>query len=88
MSNEEGSPVCKKCNGEGVIHTGIDESPHRQCSACDGTGVAAPPPDISDAYAGAREDLAIWKKRALEAEELNRKFIADINGQTFMGEPA
>ena len=44
--------------------------------------------NLSDAYHGAREDLAIWKKRALEAEELNRKFIADINGQTFMGEPA
>lgn len=44
--------------------------------------------DFSDAYHGAREDLAIWKKRALEAEELNRKFIADINGQTFMGDPA
>lgn len=43
---------------------------------------------FSNAYHGAREDLAIWKKRALEAEELNRKFIADINGQTFMGEPA
>ena len=41
-----------------------------------------------DAYDGAREDLAIWKKRALEAEELNRKFIAEINGPTFMGEPA
>lgn len=45
-------------------------------------------PDFSDAYQGAREDAEIWKKRALEAEELNRKFIADINGQTFMGEPA
>lgn len=32
--------------------------------------------DFSDAYQGAREDLAIWKKRALKAEELNRKFIA------------
>ena len=40
-----------------------------------------------DAYDGAREDLSIWKKRALEAEELNRKFIAEINGPTFMGEP-
>lgn len=40
-----------------------------------------------DAYDGAREDLAIWKKRALEAEELNRKFIAEINGPTHMGEP-
>lgn len=48
----------------------------------------AQPQDFSDAYQGAREDLAIWKKRALAAEDLNRKFIADINGQTFMGEPA
>lgn len=44
--------------------------------------------DFSDAYQGAQEDLAIWKKRALEAEELNRKFIAQINDETFMGEPA
>jgi len=40
-----------------------------------------------DAYAGAREDLAIWKKRALEAEALNRKFMDEINGLTHMGEP-
>lgn len=44
--------------------------------------------DMADAYAGAREDIEIWKKRALEAEELNRKFIAGVNGQTYMGEPA
>lgn len=44
-------------------------------------------PDLKDAYAGAREDVAIWKKRALEAEALNRKFIAEVNGPTFMGEP-
>lgn len=41
-----------------------------------------------DAYVGAREDAAIWKKRALEAEELNRKFIAELNGPTYLGEPA
>lgn len=44
--------------------------------------------DMADAYAGAREDIETWKKRAMEAEELNRKFIAGINGQTYMGEPA
>ncbi len=44
--------------------------------------------EYGDAYQGAREDLAIWKKRALEAEELNRKFIAEVNGPTHMGEPA
>lgn len=53
-----------------------------ECSDC------TPRQDFSDAYQGAREDLAIWKKRALEAEELNRKFMREINGQTFMGEPA
>jgi hypothetical protein len=33
------------------------------------------------------EDLSIWKWRALEAEELNRKFIAETNGPISMGEP-
>lgn len=45
-------------------------------------------PDMTDAYAGAREDLSIWKKRALEAEALNRKFAASVNSPCFMGEPA
>ena len=48
-------------------------------------------PDLSDAYAGAREDLKIWKKRALEAEEtvrqLNRALAEEVDGPTFMGEP-
>ena len=44
-------------------------------------------PASVDAYVGAREDAAIWKKRALEAEELNRKFIAELNGPTYFGEP-
>lgn len=63
---------------------------------------AAPPPataplDYTDAYQGAMEDLAIWKRRALEAETTVRKQdkIIDrmgedlnaINGPTFMGEP-
>jgi hypothetical protein len=45
-------------------------------------------PASVDTYVGAREDAAIWKKRALEAEELNRKFIAELNGPTYLGEPA
>ncbi len=45
-------------------------------------------PDMTDAYAGAREDSSIWKKRALEAEALNRKFAASVNSPSFMGEPA
>lgn len=49
--------------------------------------VPASVPDFSDAYQGAMEEAAIWKRRALESEELNRKFIAEINGPTYMGEP-
>lgn len=37
--------------------------------------------DCGDAYQGAREDLAIWKRRALEAEE---KLRAHGDGQSYM----
>ncbi len=40
--------------------------------------------EFGDAYQGAREDLAIWKRRALEAEE---KLRAQCDDQSFMGEP-
>ncbi|MDC6128597.1 hypothetical protein PPH41_11610 [Burkholderia gladioli] len=59
----------------------------RACLAKIDAAPAAPVADMSDAYVGACEDLAIWKRRALEAEELNRKFLASINGDTHMGEP-
>lgn len=49
---------------------------------------AQPTANFADAYQGAMEEVAIWKKRALEAEDLNRKFVAEINGPTYMGEPA
>ena len=49
---------------------------------------AQPAPNFADAYQGAMEEVAIWKRRALEAETLNRKFIAEINGPMHMGEPA
>lgn len=52
-----------------------------------------------DAYRGARDDLMDWKRRALEAEALlsaergTSANLADalakeVNGPTFMGEPA
>lgn len=41
-----------------------------------------------DAYEGAREDLLDWKRRALAAEDLVRKFTREVNGPTFMGEPS
>ena len=51
------------------------------------TGIQ-PAPSFADAYQGAMEEVAIWKRRALEAEDLNRKFVAEINGPAYMGEPA
>ena len=54
----------------------------------DGYTSTQPAPSFADAYHGAMEEVSIWKKRALEAEDLNRKFIAEINGPTYMGEPA
>jgi hypothetical protein len=39
------------------------------------------------AYEGAREDLLDWKRRALKAEALNRKFANEVNGPSHMGEP-
>ena len=44
------------------------------------------------AYEGAREDLLDWKRRALESEatarQLARALTGEVNGQTFMGDPA
>ena len=52
---------------------------------------------LTDAYCGAREDLAIWKRRALEAEEklraesaVSSRLVSELNaenGPTHMGEP-
>lgn len=53
--------------------------------------------EYGDAYQGAREDLAIWKRRALEAEKALQEeriiterlgnALNEENGPTFMGEP-
>lgn len=60
---------------------------------------SAPPAQVvngeySDAYQGAREDLAIWKRRALEAEchvrrlgQINDYLVKDAQGESRMGEP-
>ena len=48
-----------------------------ECPACERVWNEAYPPTISKAaYDGAREDLMIWKKRALEAEALIAKYLA------------
>lgn len=59
--------------------------------------VQEPHKDLADAYCGAREDLAIWKKRALEAEselrneiDSSHRLISELNAQngpSHMGDP-
>ncbi|MGY2437507.1 hypothetical protein ACW4FQ_30690, partial [Escherichia coli] len=51
--------------------------------------------EFSDAYQGAREDLAIWKRRALEAEQKIRhqeqiidQLTLEAQGETRFGEPS
>ncbi|MGA4442562.1 hypothetical protein ACPA2N_25700 [Ectopseudomonas hydrolytica] len=51
--------------------------------------------DMADAYVGAREDLAIWKRRALEAEQKVRHqeqiidhLTLETQGETRFGEPS
>ncbi|WYX32167.1 hypothetical protein WJ976_12985 [Achromobacter denitrificans] len=105
---------CKRCGGPGWYTsrtTGYPES--IPCSACNPQGVSVErlakdpflaaqlwrkPVDFADAYQGAREDLAIWKRRALEAErdlraerETSSRLVAELNAQngpTHKGEPA
>ncbi|MFV6581435.1 DUF551 domain-containing protein [Klebsiella pneumoniae] len=50
--------------------------------------------EYGDAYQGAREDLAIWKRRALEAEEsvrrleqINDHLVKEAQGESRIGEP-
>ena len=50
--------------------------------------------EYGNAYQGAREDLAIWKRRALEAEkevqrlsDINDYLVKEAHGETRMGEP-
>lgn len=43
-----------------------------------------------DAYRGARQDLSIWKERALDAEhklKIALEAVNEMQGPTFMGEP-
>ncbi|MGV8294004.1 hypothetical protein ACV36C_34545, partial [Pseudomonas aeruginosa] len=93
---------CKRCGGPGwyTSHTtGYPES--IPCSACNPQGFSVErlerdpflaaqlwrkPVDFADAYKGAREDLAIWKRRALEAErdlraerETSSRLVATLN---------
>ncbi|TCG09307.1 hypothetical protein BZM27_05765 [Paraburkholderia steynii] len=55
----------------------------RRCQSCGNSVAPGMDADHEDWC-----ELLGWKKRAIEAEELNRKFMASVNGPTHMGEPA
>lgn len=52
------------------------------CGGCE--KCIATKPDMSLAYEGAREDLAIWKKRALEAEAKLKVVNENISDETIL----
>lgn len=64
-----------------------EELLHKAAALLSSDAKPASEPNFVDAYQGAMEEVSIWKRRAMEAEELNRRFIAEINGPTHMGEP-
>lgn len=45
------------------------------------------PANFRDAYVGAREDLGVWKRRALAAEENNRQLTRALQEEVLMAEP-
>ena len=77
----------------------VQNAVYALCGSFGRTALVAPAQTTSsDAYEGAREDLSIWKRRALEAERDLRaekattaRLVAELNaenGPTRMGEPA
>lgn len=72
--------TCESCYGEGVVHTGVEESPTTLCNRCDGSGNEPSAPAELDeraefdawtvrkgrvvGYLGWREDFVIWQARA------------------------
>jgi hypothetical protein len=82
------SDTCTTCNGEGVIHTGIDEAPVSDCSRCDGTGYpplatlpAAPAPtDRNDCDIDAAEKLA-----SLYDDDDRQDIKADVMNSFYAG---
>ncbi len=88
MERQEPAAWCATDETETVVEAlGMNQSRRFDTALYLAPG-AQPAPSFADAYQGAMEEVAIWKRRALEAEDLNRKFVAEINGPAYMGEPA
>lgn len=85
-------------SGETVLHhTHVDEilsALHDVTAELLANREAQPVAEYGDAYQGAREDLSIWKRRALEAEgkvrhleRVNDHLVKEAQGEHRMGEP-
>lgn len=97
----EADDDCEVCGGEThyTEHVTVPWDTIKEIYAEAVLVLAAPQPagaagEYGDAYQGAREDLAIWKRRALEAEEKVRHqeqiidhLTLEAQGETRMGEP-
>lgn len=71
-----------------------NELTRRLARECLANREAVPVAEYGDAYQGAREDLAIWKRRALEAEDkarhlerVNDHLVKEAQGEHRFGEP-
>lgn len=75
----QAADTCLACNGEGVIHTGIDEAPVTECSRCDGTGYpplpAAPAPTKQEEEDGE----SAWRRLALQFDGHRMQAIGHIH---------
>ena len=96
--NEPEDDKCPGCKSENCMAAACPECGARYALIASEDVAAAPAQghqvEFGDAYQGAREDLAIWKRRALEAEEKLRQqgsiidhLTLEAQGETRMGEP-
>ncbi|HCR0892145.1 TPA: DUF551 domain-containing protein [Enterobacter hormaechei] len=98
LASLEAEPVAEVCEGFTLRYVGHGPAPISGVRVGDRLYTAPPAPVVSgeygDAYQGAREDLAIWKRRALEAEkevqrlsDINDYLVKEAQGEARMGEP-
>lgn len=100
------SELVKRVNADQMHHVCLEANRHldkygamaKEVNKLLGRIPAQPAPVVNgeygDAYQGAREDLAIWKRRALDAEEsvrrleqINDHLVKEAQGESRMGEP-
>lgn len=77
--------LCGRCHGEGLIHTGMDESPTTMCESCDGTGTTPPAPQAPARELTIKEIGGMWVSHVPDelshnTEEAARQLLAAAIG--------